>query len=546
MNTAEINASAASGTGTAEELKVVLIGIVGAAQVRDDQTTRTLYSQDIWGAGRETVGMVVAPRSVEEISRTVVAARNAGFAIAPRGGGMSYTGGYIAEAANTISLDMSNMAKVIRINADDMTVTVEAGCTWANLHAALKPVCVRTPFWGTMSGLAVTVGGGVSFLTSMLGSGHYGTASDSVVALKIVLGDGRVLRTGTLGADGDSPFFRHYGPDLAGLFCGDSGVFGIKAEITLRLIRSPAHEEYASFSFKTGRDMLSAMAEMARAGIASEMCAFDPGLTKVRMQRMSLLGDIKTLGAVIDKQKSFTKGLLEAGKIALAGRNFIANDDYPLHVIAEGRSATGVKEDMAEARRIAAANHGHEIANTIAKVIRAQPFPPLNAVLGPSGERWVPVHGFAPLSQTPALFDALDAVFKEMASDFERANVTVGYLFTSLSTNALIIEPVFYWPEARLPIHALAMEPDYIAKVPSLPENPVATAVVADARKRLIAVFQRFGCGHFQIGRTYPYKLSRDAASLDLIEAVKLAVDPAGILNPGALGLISVAAGTRI
>ena len=80
-----------------------------------------------------------------------------------------------------------------------MVVTVEPGCTWAALDAALKPLGLRTPFWGPMSGLASTIGGGLSQLNAMLGAGHYGTSSESVVALTMVLGDGSILRTGARG-----------------------------------------------------------------------------------------------------------------------------------------------------------------------------------------------------------------------------------------------------------------------------------------------------------------------------------------------------------
>jgi len=388
-----------------------------------------------------------------------------------------------------------------------------------------------------MSGLVTTVGSGVSQLNAMLGAGHHGTSSESVVALTVVLGDGRVVRTGARGADGQSPFYRHYGPDLAGLFCGDVGAFGIKAQITLRLMRQPAHEDHASFSFGSGAALLQAMAEMARAGVACEMCAFDPGLTRVRMQRSSLGSDVKTLGAVVGRQKSLVKGLLAAGKIALAGRDFVGDADYSLHAIAEGRSAAAVQADIAQARQIAARFQGQEIANTIAKVIRAVPFPPLNSVLGPSGERWLPVHGISSLSAAPTLYAAIRALFDEMADAFERCGVKTGFLFSSLSTNALLIEPVFYWPGARLPIHAVAIEPAHLAKLPALADHAEATATVALARQRVIALYQAQGCGHFQIGRTYPYRQSRDADTWSLLQAIKAAVDPQQLLNPGALGL---------
>jgi FAD/FMN-containing dehydrogenase len=518
-------------------LAAVLTQILSPSGVSLELDQRRLHSQDIWSVSDETVEIVVSPANLDELSRTAAAVSDAGFALAPRGGGMSYTSAYIPTGAKTVSLDLSRMNRILRIDAQDMTVTVEAGCTWAALDGALAPLGLRTPFWGPMSGLTSTIGGGLSQLNAMFGAGQYGTSSESVVALTVVLSDGRILRTGARGPDGDHPFYRHYGPDLAGLFCGDAGVFGVKAEITLRLMRRPAHEGYVSFAFSTGEALLTAMAELTRAGLSSEMCAFDPGLTKVRMKRASLATDVKTLGAVIAKDKNLVSGLFSAAKIAMGGRDFIEAEEYSVHVICEGRSKAGVAEDLDAARAIAAAEGGREIENTIAKVIRANPFPPLNSILGPEGERWAPVHGIVSLSQGPALFAALQALFAEMAARFETEGVYIGYLFTALSTNALIIEPVFYWPDARHALIDATVEPQHLARLPTLAPNPAAFELVAEARRRVIEICTAFGCGHFQIGRAYPYRQSRDAAAWSLIEAVKASLDPAHSLNPGALGL---------
>jgi FAD/FMN-containing dehydrogenase len=449
---------------------------------------------------------------------------------------MSYTASYLPMTETTVSLDMSRMNRVLKISPEDMTVTVEAGCTWLALNEALKPHGLRTPFWGPMSGIYSTIGGGLSQLNAMFGAGHYGTSSESMIALTVVLADGQVLRTGARGPDGDTPFYRNYGPDLAGLFCGDSGTLGIKAEVTMRLIRTPAFEDYASFSFKSGEALLKALAEMARAGVAAETCGFDPGLTKVRMRRMSLITDVKTLGAVIGKEKSLGKGLMAAAKIALGGRNFIEADEYPLHITAEGRSKEGVAHDMASARAIAKQFEGVEIENTIAKVIRAQPFPAPNSILGPDGESWVPVHGHVSLSNAPAMFAEIQALFERMAPDFAEHKVHTGYLFTSLSTNAITIEPVFFWPHGYRPIHAAMMEPSYIKGLPQLAPNQAATEVVTRARDGVKEIAHRYGAAHFQIGRAYDYRESRDAASRQLLDTVKALVDPDRQLNPGALG----------
>jgi FAD/FMN-containing dehydrogenase len=516
------------------DLISVLTQIVGPAGIDTGAELRALHSQDIWSVSGATVEAVVSPTNIEELSRVVSAIAEAGYAIAPRGAGMSYTSAYIPTTDKTISLDLSKMDRILDIDADNMTVTVEAGVTWSALDAALAAKGLRTPFWGPMSGLTSTVGGGLSQLNAMFGAGHYGTSSESVVALRVVLSNGEILSTG---AGGTKPFYRNFGPDLAGLFCGDAGVFGVKAEITLRLMRRPQHEGYVSFAFASGGELLAAMAEIARAGLASEMCAFDPGLTKVRMKRASLAADVKTLGSVIAKEKSLGKGLMSAAKIALGGRNFIEAEEYSVHVICEGRSKTGVAEDLDAVRAIAKAFSGHEIENTIAKVIRANPFPPLNSILGPEGERWAPVHGIVSLSQAATLFARVEALFARMAPAFEREGVYVGYLFTSLSTNALIVEPVFYWPEARHALIEATIEPQHLARLPALAANPGATAVVAEARQGVIDICAELGCGHFQIGRSYPYRESRDAASWRLIETLKATLDPTWSLNPGGLGL---------
>jgi FAD/FMN-containing dehydrogenase len=518
-------------------LVAVLTQLVGAEGVRTDLASRALHSQDIWSNASETVDLIVAPTSLDQLTRVVAAATQAGYAVAPRGAGMSYTSAYIPTKPRTMSLDLSKMDKVLEIDPDDMTVTVEAGCTWATLNDALAPKGLRTPFWGPMSGLTSTVGGGLSQLNAMLGAGRYGTSSESVVGLTVVLADGKILRTGARSAGRNSPFYRNYGPDLAGLFCGDAGVFGVKAEITLRLIRRPDHEGFLSFSFKSGEDLLTAMGEIARQGVASETCAFDPNMTRVRLKRASLATDVKTLGSVIANEKTLVKGLLSGARLALGGRNLVEADDYSVHIICDGRSEAGVAVDVETARNICVAHRGKEIENSIAKIIRAVPFPPLNSILGPEGERWAPVHGLAALSQATVVFAEIEAMFADMADEFEREGVYTGYLFTSMSTNALILEPVFYWPEARNALIEKTIEPTHLSRLPRLDQNPGATAVVVEARRRLIEIFQRLGCAHFQIGRSYPYRQSRDQASWSLLETLKAHLDPGGALNPGALGL---------
>ncbi|MFS0851104.1 FAD-binding oxidoreductase [Novosphingobium panipatense] len=416
-----------------------LAAIVGADNVCIDEAKRKLHSEDIWSNSDDVVVLVVAPANTGELAEVVKVLGDVGCSIAPRGSGMSYTSAYVPANSHTVSIDTLRMNRILAVSRADMTVTVQAGVSWVQLNEALAKEGLRTPFWGPMSGLVSTIGGGLSQLNAMFGASQYGTSSESVVALTVVTGTGEVIRTGARGEAANHPFYRHFGPDLAGIFCGDCGTLGIKAEVTFRLITAPAHEDYASFSFPSGEKLLEAMGEMSRAGIASEMCAFDPGLTEVRMKRMSLMADMKTLGAVIGKEKSLGKGLLSAARVALGGRSFIPEGDYPLHVITEGRSKEAVAFDMTEARRIARDFDGTEIENSIAKIIRANPFPPLNSMVGPTGEAWVPVHGVCPLSTAPQIFTEIQKFYAENAALFAEHEIHTGFLFTGMATNALII-----------------------------------------------------------------------------------------------------------
>lgn len=519
-----------------DTLQSGLAAIVGAGNIRSDEASRRLHSEDIWNPVGPVVALIAAPGSVEELAATVAAVHAAGYAIAPRGAGMSYTGGYVPAADRTVSLDMSRMNRIVRISRDDMTVTVQAGVTWKDMNEALAAQGLRTPFWGPMSGLSSTIGGGISQLNAMFGAGHYGTSSESVVALTVVASDGSLIRTGARGPDGDTPHYRHFGPDLTGIFCGDCGTLGIKAEITLRLITMPAFEDHASFSFPSGEALLQAMAEIARQGLAAETCAFDPGLTVVRMKRASLTADVKTLGAVISKEKNFGKGLMAAAKIAMGGRNFIAPTDYPLHVICEGRSKAAVDHDMAATRKIAAQFGGAEIENSIAKVIRAMPFPALNSMVGPTGEAWVPVHGVCSLSTSPKIFAEIQELYARRKAEMDAHELHTGFLFTTMASNAIVIEPVIFWPHGWRPVHESAVEPAHLARLQQRSANEEATALVSSLRKDLIAIFARYGTGHFQIGRSYPYRESRDELSKTLLDGIKAIMDPDGVINPGVLG----------
>lgn len=499
----------------------------GADTLLTDADTLHLFAHDVYSAGPRPLA-VFRPRSVAALAAGIGAATAAGLSIVPRGGGMSYTGGYLCPHADCLLVDTAALDAIVSINETDMVATVEAGCTWDKLHRALKPLGLRAQAWGTLSGLHATVGGGMSQNGIFWGASG-GTVASGAISFDVVLADGTLLSTG-------SPFFRPYGPDLTGLFAADTGALGVKARVRLKLVREGTAFAYGSFAFDDHRALFETLSEVARQGLASESFGFDPFLQSQRMKRESLASDAKALLGMMRRQGSAWKALKEGASVVAAGRNFLEGVPFSLHLIAEGRHSQAVDADMKLAEAIARRAGGRPIENSIPKILRANPFPPVNSMVGPDGERWVPVHGFLPHSALPEAWEAIQALYADHAADMERLGVNAGAMLAAAGPQAALIEPVFFWPEALNPLHRTAVEPAHLAKLKGFPPNPQASALVHKLRAGIVALFRARGAIHLQIARTYPLKDSHDPAAWALLTALKQAVDPRGLMNPGSLG----------
>lgn len=514
-----------------------LVALLGAENFVTDREECIYYSQDVYRAALHVTCGVIRPGNMAELSAAVKAATTAGYALFPRGGGVSYTSGYLPSVEKSLTIDTARMNRIVEISQQDMYVTVESGVRWIELHEALKGTGLRTPFWGTLSGISATVGGSLSQNSIFFGSGHYGTAADSVIGMQLVTATGEIITTGSAAVKGGSPFFRHYGPDLTGIFTCDAGALAVKATITLRLMAETPHKTFGSFNFKSSDHMFAAMAEIARQGLASECFGFDPYLQAQRMKRESLAKDVKALTGVIKASGSLLSGLKEGAKMALAGRRYMDDVKYSIHVITEHKYDGVADRYMADILAIVQSHGGTEIENTIPKIISANPFTPLNNMIGPEGERWSPVHALVPHSRADDLHAAIEAVYAAEAADIKKYNIGTGYLYTTVGTSAVVIEPVFFWPDALMAFHHRHVEKSVLKGMKGFPENDQARAAVQRIRERLIDLFVEHGAVHFQIGKTYKYKQGLQKSSYQLVESLKKELDPQYKMNPGSLGL---------
>lgn len=513
-----------------------LAAAVPATDLTRDAAELAYFSHDVYSAG-ELPLCVFSPSSFEVLQAGLRALDGTGVPLVPRGGGMSYTSGYLAVKAQSVLVDLTRLDRVLEVNLDDMYVTVECGITWRALDEALAARGVRPRFWGPLSGMRATVGGSLSQGSAFLGTGTHGTSADNVLGLEVVTANGELLRTGSA-ADGQrAPFFRHHGPDLTGVFTGDCGALGFKVRATLPLVRRQGALETLSFAFPGAAKLLTTMAELGRTGLVTECFAFDAGLQSLRMKRASLLEDVKALGRVVGGAGSLISGLKQGAKVALGGRSFLEDAECSLHLACEGRNAAEAAAHAAEIRGIVEAAGGQSVPNTVPTVLRSAPFANITSLLGPGGERWVPVHGVVPFSRAVEAYAAVQAVFDGEAEALASHGVTTGVLMCTVGAQAMIVEPCLYWPGEQPPLHQRVLPADYLAKLPQHPHDERIAAYVDGVKLLLREALAGSGAVHFQIGKFYHYAERLEPNTLALVRALKLALDPQGRMNPGALGL---------
>ena len=515
-----------------------LIKIVGKDNIIDDEKELEFFSSDIFYESSKKASLVISPKSSEQTSSSINLITSYGIPVIPRGGGMSYTGGYTPLIDGSVIIDLRKLNNIIKINKEDMYVTVECGVTWKTLYEELKKHGLRTPYFGPFSGIHATVGGALSQNSVFYGSSLYGTAADSVLSLDVALQDGTILKTGSNSNKiNPTPFFRTYGPDLTGIFLGDTGALGFKVRATLRLIHFPNEQRFSSFDFSNDIDMFESMSEITRKQLAHECYGFDPFLMGLRMKFEGLKKDLQSLGALTKSQKNIFSGVKEAIKVASAGRSFMEGVGYAMHITVEGKNDKDVNGSIEEIKRIAEKNNGKEITNSLPKLVRANPFLPTNRLLGPKGERWVPIHVILPHSKVKGILKDIDSYFNNNKELIEKNNIKWGYLTSTIGTSAILLEPTFFWEDSHYEIHKRYIEKSHYNKLDSFSENLEARNAMNKIREDMSNIFMENGGTHLQIGKMYKYKENRQEAAWNLLVSIKKALDPNNLINPGSLGI---------
>ena len=226
--------------GVTADLLQVIRGVLGdrvstAATVREHHSHGESYHTPA------PPDLVAYPRTTEEIAIIVRAASEREVPIIAFGAGTSLEGQVLALKGG-VCIDLSQMSRVLRVSADDLDATVQAGVTHRQLNRQLANTGLA---FFVDPGADATLGGMTATGASGTMAVRYGTMRENVRGLTVVLADGRVITTGGRARKSSA------GYDLTRMFVGSEGTLGIISDITVRLHPLPEAVAVAVCSYPT-------------------------------------------------------------------------------------------------------------------------------------------------------------------------------------------------------------------------------------------------------------------------------------------------------
>ncbi|BAE66246.1 unnamed protein product [Aspergillus oryzae RIB40] len=200
---------------------------------------------------------VVRPKTTEDVAFIAKICTAFKIPMIPFAGGSSVEGNFVAPYSG-LTIDFSDMKRIVSFHPDDMDVVVQPGVNWVDLNKLLKNSGLFLPLDPSPTAL---IGGMVATNCSGTNAVRYGTMKDWVVNVTVVLADGNVIKTR------HRPRKTSAGYNLTSLFTGSEGTLGMITEITLKLATIPEKQSVAVATFPSIREAAATASKIMRTGI---------------------------------------------------------------------------------------------------------------------------------------------------------------------------------------------------------------------------------------------------------------------------------------
>ena len=233
-----------------------LRAIVGTDGLLSDPADSAPFLVDHLGRCRGSAVAVVQPRSVDQVSQLLALCESERIGVVPHGGNTSYCGGAIPdESGRQLVLSLRRLNRIRSIDTDNSCLTAEAGCILAQVQQAAEtagyffPLSIGSQGTCQIGGNLSTNAGGVNVL-------RYGMMREQVLGLEVVLPGGRVLE-GLTALRKDNT-----GYDIKSLFLGAEGTLGVITAATLKLYPQPRARATALVALPDVRSAVALLAEL--------------------------------------------------------------------------------------------------------------------------------------------------------------------------------------------------------------------------------------------------------------------------------------------
>ncbi|UCF59302.1 MAG: FAD-binding oxidoreductase [Candidatus Bathyarchaeota archaeon] len=466
-------------------LLIKLREIVGSKYVSDDLFVRWSYSMDsnIFDIINPTPPLIVVrPSTSEEISRILRLANETRTPVYARGGGTDGGGSRGEKISSSILIDMTRMNKVLEVDEISQTVTVQAGTTWGKLNKEVEEKGWKLGFKGPYSGYGSTVGGSVAVQSNGYGSPRYGVVAEDMTNLKVVLPNGEILETGSAVNPKAKKFYRYcIGPDLAGIFVGSGGCFGVIAEVTLRLYPRAIDSAFGAYGFRDYESCQKCYYRWLKTREAEHIAWFAKDGLDVNTPELAEEGYISLLTFVVEDQ---THELVEARAKLL---NEIAREEGGESLDAEKYA----KDDW---------NYKFEL------------LPRWAAKIG----QWQWNCHMIPAGDTLKDLKTIMAFLNQHKEELKKHNITHSTVSIA-HKNAGHVSTSLYYDQS----------------------SPEAVDLVKELSDKYaeITTTKSGGCNYWLGKFWYPYTIMRSPIYRKLLIKIKKAIDPNNIMNPGGLTL---------